>query len=173
MKKIDIKYWKEFRIGHLFSIEKPQPRVQTQYEDGEIPFVASGNENNGVQKYCTPHENESLDKGGCITVSPVGGFAFWQKKDFLGRGGAGSSINILRNPNLNKNNALFICTLIRIACGKYSYTHMCSASKLAAETIFLPIKKNGSPDWEYMDMYMAELTEMLKHKIECLKAINT
>ena len=151
MKKIDITEWKEYRIGDLFSISKPLARVQTAYEEGEIPFVASGSENNGVQKYCTPINNEQLEDGNCITVSPVDGYAFFQTTSFLGRGGAGSSINILRNPQINKKNALFICTMIRRVCSKYSYSQMCSASSLANESISLPATSDGTPDWQYME----------------------
>ena len=72
---IDIKDWQNFKIGKIFQIEKPVARVQTKYFPGEVPFVASGNYNNGVQSYVQPEENDILDKGGCITVSPVDGSA--------------------------------------------------------------------------------------------------
>ena len=157
MKKIDITEWKEFAIGELFTICKPAPRVQTQYEDGNVPFVASGSENNGVHKYCFPHEEEVLDKGCCITVSPVDGCAFYQENDFLGRGGAGSSINILRNEYLNRYSALFVCTVIRRVCGKYTYSQMCSASKLSSEVIPLPTTLDGTPDWKYMEEYIRQI----------------
>ena len=168
MGKIDVTTWKQFKIKELFSIERPSSRVQTSYEDGEIPFVASGNENNGIQKYCKAKNNESLDKGNCITVSPVDGYAFYQENDFLGRGGAGSSINILRNPNITKYNALFLCTLIRKVCSKYSYSQMCSSSKLGEEFLPLPVLENGHPDWEYMDNYMRKIE---KHQIDNLKQL--
>ena len=79
-------------------------RSQSDYEEGEIPFIASGNYNNGVLKYLMPKDNEVLDKGNCITVSPVDGSSFYQKEDFLGRGGAGSSIILLYNDHLNEKN---------------------------------------------------------------------
>ena len=156
---IDISNWKFFKIGDLFTIDKPAPRVQTQYEPGVVPFVASGNDNNGIQKYCKPKEQETLDKGNCITVSPVDGYAFYQEKEFLGRGGAGSSINILRNDKLNKYNALYLCTLIRIVCSKYSYTQMCSSSKLKSEKIPLPVLDDGTPDWEFMENYIRNIEQ--------------
>lgn len=168
MNKICIKDWKEFRIDALFTICKPAPRVQTQYEDGNVPFVASGSENNGVQKYCTPLQNDILEKGNCITVSPVDGYAFYQESDFLGRGGAGSSINILRNDKLNKYNALFLCTIIRRVCSKYSYNQMCSASKLSAEKITLPITNSGEPDYFYMEEYMKSIIKKQRNNLDAL-----
>lgn len=154
MKKINITKWKEFKIGDLFSISKPSQRILTEYETGTVPLVASGSENNGVKKYCEPLKDEVLEKGHCITVSPVDGYAFYQANDFLGRGGAGSSINILRNENLTSTNALFLCTIIRRVCSKYSYNQMCSASKLSTEKILLPVTIDGTPDWKYMGDFM-------------------
>lgn len=49
-----------------------------------------------------------MDKGNCITVSPVDGSAFYQETDFLGRGGAGSSILMLYNADINKYSGLFL-----------------------------------------------------------------
>jgi hypothetical protein len=164
--RIDISKWKEFVIGKnkdrdgLFVIEKPLARVQTKYFAGNVPFVASGNYNNGIQNYVEPEADETLDKGGCITVSPVDGSAFYQETDFLGRGGAGSSIFILRNEKLNRYNAQFICTAIRIMFSKYVYNNMGTATKFKDDLIRLPANKNGEPDWCYMEQFMREAEEV-------------
>ena len=110
MSKIDTSKWEEFKISSLFTVKRPAARSQSKYEDGETPFVASGNYNNGVLKYLTPKNGETLDKGNCITVSPIDGSAFYQKDDFLGRGGAGSSIILLYNDKLNEYSGYFIAT---------------------------------------------------------------
>lgn len=84
--------------GGIFKLVQPKPRKLTEYlNDGEVPFVASGAFNNGIEKYV--ETDEELDKGNCITVSAIGGFSFYQDKDFIGRGGAGSAIKILYNEN--------------------------------------------------------------------------
>lgn len=154
---IDITEWKEFKIGDLFDISRPSARSQLNYDDGLIPFVASGNFNNGVLKYVEVKENEVLDKGNCITISPVDGRAFYQKDDFLGRGGAGSSIIILRNSNLNEFNGLFVSTVISKVCDKYSYNNMANKDTIREETIKLP-NKNDNPNWEYMEKYIKSLS---------------
>lgn len=76
--------WKTFIIGDLFSVKRPIARNKDHYENGNVPFVASGSGNNGVMKCCKPHKNEELDNAGCITVSPVDGSAFYQPYDFFG-----------------------------------------------------------------------------------------
>ncbi len=42
--------WKIFIIGDLFSINRPIARNKDHYENGNVPFVASGSGNNGVMK---------------------------------------------------------------------------------------------------------------------------
>ncbi len=169
MSKIDISTWRSFIVSDLFQIERPNARKATGLNAGSIPFVASGNYNNGIEKYV--ESTEELDKGNCITISPVDGSAFYQSNDFLGRGGAGSSIIILRNPNINQYNALFLCTVLSKICSKYNYSNMGSASKIKREAIHLPCTEKGEPDWEYMENYIRD--KMLTHKtnIETLMAI--
>ena len=154
MSKIDTSKWEEFKINSLFIVKRPAARSQTKYDDGDVPFVASGNYNNGVLKYLSPKKDEALDKGNCITVSPIDGSAFYQKDDFLGRGGAGSSIILLYNDNLNEYNGYFIATVIRTVCKKYYYNDMANKDVIAEETIKLPVDENHQPDFSYMESYM-------------------
>lgn len=165
--KIDHSYWKEFEIENLFSVTRPPARLATEFEEGTIPFIASGNENNGVEKYVAA-KNDILDKKGCISVSPVDGSCFYQPNDFLGRGGAGSSIIILRNSKLNPYSALFICSSLRRVFSKYNYSNMGSASKIKKEKVLLPATPTGEPDWKYMEMYMRGVEAITKEKISLL-----
>lgn len=157
MKKIDTNDWKEFVIKDLFDVSRPTARSQANYDEGDVPFVASGNYNNGVLKYLEPKKDEVLDKGNCITVSPIDGSAFYQEVDFLGRGGAGSSIIILRNENLNLYNGMYIATVIRAVCSKYVYNDMANKDTIGSEKICLPIDKEGNPNFSYMESYMKNL----------------
>lgn len=153
--------WKEFLVGTIFSVKRPKARSEKQYEYGKAPFVASGNVNNGVIKCCTPNENEKLDAGNCITVSPVDGSAFYQGYDFLGRGGAGSSILMLYNPNMNKYSGLFISRMIRQTCSKYSYGKMGSQESIKRERIMLPVDESGNPDYAFMEQYIKEREQQI------------
>lgn len=157
MRQIDTKEWKEFIIKDIFTVKRPIARSQANYDEGNIPFVASGNFNNGVLKYLNPKKDEILDAGNCITVSPIDGSCFYQENDFLGRGGAGSSIILLYNPKLNLYNGYFIATVIRTVCRKYAYSDMANKNTIGAEKIKLPVDKTGNPDFLYMELYMKNL----------------
>ncbi|MCD8375989.1 MAG: restriction endonuclease subunit S, partial [Oscillospiraceae bacterium] len=156
------KEWREFIIGSMFFVKRPQSRSEKQYEPGTIPFVASGNANNGVINYFSPHESDVLDKRGCITVSPVDGSAFYQETDFLGRGGAGSSIILLYNDRMNKYSGLFLSKMVRQTCSKYNYGKMGNQESIKREKIMLPVDENGIPDWRYMEQYAWALSAKLK-----------
>lgn len=155
-RSIDTKDWHNFTVGTLFDIARPATRSAKNYEIGTIPFVASGNVNNGIEAYINAESEQNLDKGNCITVSPLDGTSFYQEQDFAGRGGAGSSILKLYNSNLNKYNALFVCTILKKACKDFSYSKMLSAEKLSNITIKLPVSKSGDPDWKYMGQFISD-----------------
>ena len=150
---LDEKEWKEFRIGELFEVSRPKARNKDDYDLGDIPFVASGAMNNGVMKYCKTREGERLDAGNCITVSPVDGSSFYQPMDFLGRGGAGSSILMLRNDGLNLLRGEFMARMIQQTCSKYSYGHMGNKDSIKRERVMLPVDDDGKPDYAYMEQY--------------------
>ena len=148
--------WREFFIGDIFSVSRPNARTKGEYSDGDIPFIASGAVNNGVIKCCTPRIDEVLDDGNCITVSPVDGSAFYQETSFLGRGGAGSSILILRSENLTKERGLFLSKAIQHTCSKYTYGRMGNKDGIKRERILLPVTNLGNPDYEFMEQYVRE-----------------
>lgn len=147
------KKWGEFFIGDLFTVSRPKARNKDDYDFGNIPFVASGAVNNGVMKCCNAKPDESLDKGNCITVSPVDGSTFYQPMDFLGRGGAGSSILMLRSDWLNLYLGQFVARAVQQTCSKYTYGHMGNKDSIKRERIMLPISDDGKPDYEYMEQY--------------------
>jgi type I restriction-modification system DNA methylase subunit len=161
---IDINKWKRFIIcgdGGIFKLVQPKARKLSEYlHDGDVAFVASGAFNNGIEKHVKT--DEQLDKGNCITVSAIGGFSFYQEKGFIGRGGAGSAIKILYSDKLNEKNALFICAVLQRALNKYDYTTMLSGDKLKKEFIYLPAKKDGQPDFTFMENYIDNLQKELK-----------
>lgn len=46
MRNLDELRWEQFHIGDIFSVERPSARNKDNYEDGDVPFVASGAINN-------------------------------------------------------------------------------------------------------------------------------
>lgn len=170
--KLDIDSWEDFEIEKIFRIKRPNSRSSKKYELGEVPFISSGAYNNGVESYKKPHTNEELDKGNCITISPVDGSTFYQPTNFLGRGGGGSSIILLYNDNLNKYNGLFLSSIIQITLQqKYNYSDMGGSENIKKEKIKLPITDNGEIDYNYMSNYMKNILEIQNRRLDLLNAI--
>ena len=157
MKRLSEKEWGEFYIGDLFSVSRPKARNKDDYIYGDVPFVASGAVNNGVMKCCKGKENEVLDAGNCLTVSPVDGSTFYQPMDFLGRGGAGSSILMLRSDSIQPDFGQFIARAVQQTCSKYSYGHMGNKDSIKRERVMLPVDDKGNPDYAYMTLYSTEV----------------
>lgn len=155
--------WRDFLVGDLFVVKRPKPRSEKKYQNGDIPFIASGNTNNGLIKCCSPETDELLDEGNCITVSPVDGSAFYQGFHFLGRGGAGSSILLLYNSKLNRHVGLFLSKMIRETCSKYCYGKMGNQESIKREKIMLPVDENDEPDYSFMKEYIKEREHQLIH----------
>lgn len=177
--------WKEFEIARMFTIKSPASRTIKSYLEGDVPYVSSGSFNNGIISYLEPKDGEELEKGQCITVSPLDGSSFFQENDFLGRGGAGSAISLLYNKNLTRYNALFICTIIKIYAEKFSYNDALTSDNLKTLQIKLPVKykDNGDyeidpqkeysddgyiPNWEGMEEYMLEIEKKAINKMNLL-----
>lgn len=160
-KNLNQENWKLFHIDELFNVKRPTPRSKDNYQAGSVPFVASGAVNNGVIKCCMPQASENIDKANCITVSPVDGSAFYQPYDFLGRGGAGSSVLMLYSADNEKSSGQFVAKMISKACVKYSYGHMGNQNSLKREAVQLPVTDTGKPDYEYMEQYVSAKNEIL------------
>ena len=164
--------WKTFVIGELFEAKRPTARKEDDYCDGDIPFIASGGINNGVTKFCSPKNGESLDTENCLSVSPVDGSCYYQSYPFLGRGGAGSSIILLypKNFTLDAYTALFLSKAItQTTATKYSYGHMASLDRIKKDKIYLPIDTNGEIDFQFMSSFMRQIEQrILKPTIDKL-----
>lgn len=188
MNNVDIQDWQEFIISKLFDIKSPASRSIKSYNEGDVPYISSGRVNNGIITYLEPKDDEELERGNCITVSPLDGSSFYQEDDFLGRGGAGSAISLLYNENLTKNIALFICTIIKISSKKFDYNDALTSDNLKNLKIKLPVlhneegtfyidkEKNYSnegyvPDWEFMEKYMEAIEGKAQNRIDLLNNI--
>ena len=144
--KLNIDQWGEFKISDIYEhIEHPVARSKKHYESGNIPFIASGSINNGIDCYLAPKNKQDIDKGNCLTISPVDGSCFYQPNDFLGRGGGGSAISILRtNKFLSQATHVFLASIISHTLKEqYSFGNMGNTQKGKDTIIKLPIDANG------------------------------
>ena len=161
---LNCKNWRAFIIGDLFDAKRPTSRREDDYNNGEIPFIASGGINNGCVKFCMPKNGETLDNGNCLSISPVDGSCYYHPYNFLGRGGAGSSVILLyaKNFSMDRYIALFMSKAItQTTATKYSYGHMASLDRIKKDKIYLPVDVNEEIDFRFMSSFMRQKEQQI------------
>ena len=148
--------WEEFKVKDLFEVKPVKGKSITHYKGGKIPYVTTSSVDNGLNNFIDTEENISLKK--CISIDPIGGKSFFHEYDFVGRGGAGSAINLLYNNALDKYSGLFICKMLESSSfSKASYGVQLNGNRLKNLKILLPINRNDEPHWKYMNNFIKKL----------------
>ena len=151
---IDTTNWAWFRYEQIFSIKTYKGDNILNSSKGLVPFVSASSSNNGITTNVDCDESE---KGNKITVARNGSVcsAFYQSQDFCA---SPDDIRIfeLKGTNLNKYNALFLCTLIEKEKYRYAYGRKFGTKRMKEQLIKLPIERNGNPDWEWIEKFVKE-----------------
>ena len=156
--KIDASNWKKFKVGEVFEFKRGKEVAPNKNLSGDCPLILESGENNGYSRNVIPTK---IFDGNAITVSVnYAANVFYQESKFC----ASVNIIILRNKYLNKYSGLFIAAILSKNNLKYNYNDKISKDKLFNETISLPITSEGTPDFDYMENYMKNLTEKAKKK---------
>ena len=166
--------WEEVPLSLIYQhVEHPKSRSKKRYAEGLMPFIASGSVNNGIDCYLVPKDENDYDKGDCLTISPVDGSTFYQPKKFLGRGGGGSSIIILRSDlQLSERMQLFLASCIqRKLKQQYSYNSMGTANQIKQLSIKLPVDSTGHPDWYYMNNYVKFMQSISHRQLQAFNQV--
>ena len=155
-KNVDVTAWGKFCLTDLFIISGSKTTKKSVLEksgEGQYPYVTTQATNNGIFGYYAL----KTEQGHCLTIdSAVLGSCFYQADDFS----ASDHVEILRPKfKMSKNIALFLTTIINRtgAIIGYSYIKKRSQKALAKEFIYLPVTKDGKPDWQYMEKFIAKI----------------
>lgn len=152
---LNIDKWKEFKIGDLFDVELSKGDIKLDdMSVGDIPLVSSGETNNGVVGYIDKNGDGKAEifSDNRITVDMFCN-VFYQDTPFYAV--SHGRVNIL-NPKfgLTKNIGLFIATIIKQEQYKYSYGRAVYSNVIANMVIKLPVTREGTPDWQFMENYI-------------------
>lgn len=151
--------WKEFEIKQVFDkISSVKGKTISNYLSGKVPYVTTSATNNGLTNYIST-DKEIITSGNVITIDPIKGKAFYHIYDFVGRGGAGSAINVLKSKHLNKNIGLFLTTMIESnSFLKASYGTQLNGKRLKKQKVMFPITDNRTPNWKFMEDYIKSIS---------------
>lgn len=145
--------WKQFRYKELFQIKKGKRLTKANMKSGSTPFIGAIDRNNGVSGYVG---QDPIHEGETITVNYNGSVAeaFYQPLPFW----ACDDCNVLYPRfDINPWIALFLVTIIRKEKYRFNYGRKWHVERMKEAIIKLPVKKNGTPDWEFMENYIKSL----------------
>lgn len=171
--ELNVTEWKEFILTDIFKLrggyynKKPEHSI-----DGNIPFLASTESNNGITESYSLEDiaqwdkvgnedsslNNKLFDGNCIAVTVNGSVcnAFYQPEKFT----CSHDITALylKKHTLNPYIGLFLCTMIMMDKYRWSYGRKPhDVKKFGKSIIKLPVDSNGNPDWHFMEYYIKTL----------------
>lgn len=151
--------WKNFKVKNIFpDIEKCKCNNVSVFKEGIIPYVGATNRNNGTIRYINAPD-KFITKGNCIVFICDGqgsvGYSIYKAEDFVGS----TTLKIGRNDYLNRYNSQFIISALNKNRDIYSYGYKRTETRLKNETIYLPVNKNGEPDYKFMEDYMKYLEQ--------------
>lgn len=146
MKKNDFAY-SSFIIGDIFRIEKGKRLTKADMKPGDLNYIGAISTNNGIrQKISSNH----IWQPNCITVNYNGsvGCSYYQEEPFH----ASDDVNVLylKNGTLDRNAALFFCTVLFSRSAQFNYTEKWNLERMTKTDILLPVKPNGQIDFDFI-----------------------
>lgn len=165
---IETESWKDFSIGELFDVVKGTRLTRAHMVEGSIRYIGASAFNNGITAKIA--NDEHLHPGNTITVSYNGsvGEAFYQDEEFW----ASDDVNVLYPKfSLNRNIALFMIPIIKKVGEQYIFIDKWKKEDMERDNLKLPVKSDGSPDYEYMEAYIGKLLTSAQQRISLLQQL--
>ncbi len=151
---INDKEWGEFFINEIFSeIQRGKRLTENNREKGNLSYYSASSSNNGLTDFIS--NPLFIEKDKLITTTFCD--SFYVKGEFT----ASDEITIFSNEKLNKYSGIFISNLISSNKNKYAFGRKAFSDRLKRQKIILPLNKNNTPDYEFMENYM----RMIEYKL--------
>lgn len=166
--RLDISNWQEVPISHLFQVVKGSRLTKKDMKDGEIPFIGASSANNGITAYIA--NDSELHPANTITVAYNGsvGESFYQEIPFW----ASDDINVLYPKfTLTRNIAMFLIPILKKKGQNYAFIDKWNKEAMENDTIKIPVKPNGKPDFEYMSSFIETLASHSQDHLNKLSQI--
>ena len=146
--------WQGFLLKDLFDVFASQDNNITESNPGKTPYISSSQQNNGISAFIYNHPSQDSNT---ITVARNGsvGSAFYHPYKYCA---SPDDVRIFKPKfEINKYIALFLTVLIEKEKYRYAYGRKFGTKRMKETKIFLPVKKDKSPDWEYVENYVKTL----------------
>lgn len=150
----DTESWALFSLDDLFTVKKGKRVTKANREPGTTRFIGASEKNNGITDFCDLEPNFEPH---CLTVPYNGnsvGVAFYQDQPFF----ACDDVQVLiPKSDVSRLALLFVAAVIRFERSRFTYGYKWNLARMKKTQIRLPTKKDGTPDWDYMESVMRGL----------------
>lgn len=175
MKTIDCREWKEYKVGSLFHIVNSIPyhgKDIQETSDYGINYITRSKFNNGLKCKVEIKNNYIINPAGTISFGAENADFFYQNEQYI----TGNKMYYLDTREFSENICLFLKTILQSTFTKnFSFSDGMIPKRINKETILLPSleNKDGSytPDWEYMENYIAVIRPKVQKTLDTLKKI--
>lgn len=154
----------------LYSTKSGIDKINLDYNGKCIfPFITRSEKDNGLNDL-VPNQIKPLNEGNTISIGLDTQTVFYQPNNYY----TGQNIQVLSNTLLNKEIALFVIPMLKIQLQNLSWGGSgATLSRLKAKRILLPITKDRTPDWNYMEQYIVNIIKTIKvPKLEPIRTSN-
>ena len=174
MIKVDTSNWREFKLSDVFILNRGKRLTKLNQNSGNIAYISSTKENNGIHNYTTPPDYMEIYQN-ALTINNSGsvGYCFYHAYKFI----ASDHCTVIRvkdkTVNLNQYIALFLKAIFEKMRYKYNFGREISDKRISEESVILPAKNNSNgkyePDWQFMEDYI----KLISKKIDFSDAISS
>lgn len=176
MSQIDISQWKDIPLNQLFDVARSKS-IDKRYlsfvdkNTNTIEFIGRTSINNGIQGYVLKDSvNFEPNPSNSLSIIQIGhNWATWHDKPWY----AAQNIFCLipkKDQVYEHNVHMFLQSVINKKLQQYQgFTTYPKVTDIKKMTLKLPVDKNGDPDWQYMDTYIAKLTALAHKNVSSLK----
>ena len=147
-----LKEVRSFKLDEIFFAESGDFDIKKEHINGlGIDVVTAGETNNGILGKSNI-EAKIID-GNTITIDMFGKCTYRANHYKMVTHARVFSLKCLFD-NFNEMSGLYIATVMQKLVNGFSYSNMCSWTKIKNSSINLPVKESGEIDWEYMEKYI-------------------
>lgn len=147
--------FKKFKILDIFFAQKNSGIISRDRIKGDIPYVSAKNNNNGVSDYIATNKLVRKNFIGLNNDGQGGiGLAFFHPYEAII---SNHVIALIPKQELNENEMLYICTCIETQTKKFSRAYSINNIRLSKISIYLPVTRNNTIDFSYMNNFMQEI----------------
>jgi len=153
----------EFDITKIFTVKNTKCIMQKQIvpNSGDIPYVTAGDSNNAVSTYIDC-PIEWTDVGNCVFIGGKTLVITYQEKDFCSNDSHNLALYLNNEEYRNGYVYRYMVGALKSALShKYYWGDSISRKKIQNDKMLLPIKSDGTPDFDYMERYIRAIEKVV------------